>query len=515
MKEGGTETTLAIDFGSTNSVAYLYKNGQNIRVNDDVNSGVVLFPSLVKYIGNQVFTCASALTTRNNKQNGHVVSCVKRLIGLTYGESYELCQSNIFGCSVVDGGDGYPRFVVSDSGKKKDCIEVASEIFKNIKKEAERMNDRKAIKNCYVTVPANYTEAQRSAIMSAAEKAGMTVNRFFIEPTAAAMSWCYDNAGKVDRGDHILVFDIGGGTLDLSILRYQGNDRFKVIKTDGNPRLGGNDVDLELAKSVCNDLHCDFDSFPAERQLRVLKQCEAAKIDLGSRDSVEMYMEEVGSKLNMDVTLHRKVLDNIVNTIFIPRIKACLDRILEGLNCDINFVLMVGGSSRLRAVIEYLKKRFSNALLPQIDPESCVAEGALLMATGDVEPIECLNFSYGILSARTNDVVMLLSKGTELPCVSESKQFQPTNNDPYIYSSVYQWNGSYEEGTKCHKPKSECTLVGDYRFSNRFRFGKKPILTLTFSAQEGGLLLVECHDQNGKVLNKTKYRNVSQNFRVC
>ena len=101
MKEGDTETTLAIDFGSTNSVAYLYKNGQNIRVNDDVNSGVVLFPSLVKYIGNQVFTCTSALTTRNNKQNGHVVSCVKRLIGLTYGESYELCQSNIFGLSLI------------------------------------------------------------------------------------------------------------------------------------------------------------------------------------------------------------------------------------------------------------------------------------------------------------------------------------------------------------------------------------------------------------------------------
>ena len=105
---------------------------------------------------------------------------------------------------------------------------------------------------------------------------------------------------------------------------------------------------------------------------------------------------------------------------------------------------------------------------------------------------------------------MMLSKGTELPCISESKQFRPTNNDRRIHSSVYQWNGSYEEGTMCCKSVKECTLVGNYEFYDKLRLFKKPTFTITFSAEEGGLLVVECHDQNGKVLNRSNYNNLLQ-----
>lgn len=506
---GNKETVLAIDYGSSNSVAYLRKNGHFAIVNDDMNAGAVTFPSLVMYNGDRVFTCNLAKKKRVNERQGYFVSCVKRLIGLTYNEYLELPDRDIFGCPVVKGNDGYPRFIVSEGRKQKDCIEVASEIFKNIKSEAERMNDRRSIKNCYVTVPANYQETQRRAIMMAAEKAGMKVNSFFIEPTAAAMSWCHSHADKVEEGDIILVLDFGGGTLDLSLLRSQGDSRFKVIRTDGNPRLGGKDVDREVANVVCERLGRDFGSFPAREQRRLLEQCEEVKIALGTQKSADVSMEEVNPNYDNDITLEQKDLAKILDDLFIPRIDTCVDRILQDFDSKISFVLMVGGSSRLYSIDTHMRRLFPNALFPVLDPESSVAEGALVMACTDFKPTECLNFSYGLLTS-TDEVVMMLSKGTELPCTSRSREFQRTDHTRYIISSVYQWNGSYREGTMCRKPVSECILVADYEFKDRLRMCGNATYHITFSAKEGGLLVVDCRDEKGKVLNQSNYSGLLQ-----
>jgi len=230
------KTILAIDFGTSNSVAYLFRNGIPQIVNDDTTTGLTSFPSLVAYDKGEVYTCNAAKEGRRDGRYEYVVSCVKRLIGLSYDEYLHLPDQTVFGCEVKKGSDEKPCFVVSADGMEKDCIEVASELFNTIKKSAMRMNNHEEIDECYVTVPANYKDHQREAIMKAAQRAGLKVMSVVPEPTAAAMSWCFENKNSIGIGEKMLVFDFGGGTLDISVIdKYSSayrNVLWKLWKCD-------------------------------------------------------------------------------------------------------------------------------------------------------------------------------------------------------------------------------------------------------------------------------------------
>ena len=227
----GEKTILAIDFGTSNSVAYLYNHGHSQIVNDNITGGLMSFPSLVAYDEGKVYTCNAAKSGRKDGRYKFVVSCVKRLIGLSYNEYMQLSDKNVFGCEIKEGADGHPHFVVSEDGMEKDCIEVASELFKTIKSNAIRLSSQKEIDICYVTVPANFKDKQREAIKEAATRAGLTVTAIISEPTAAAMSWCFDHKDSIEIGEKMLVFDFGGYTLDISIIEYEGDGKFQMCVT--------------------------------------------------------------------------------------------------------------------------------------------------------------------------------------------------------------------------------------------------------------------------------------------
>ena len=173
------ESTLAIDFGTTNSVVFVYKSGKLEAVpagtyNTDKNQqGSTLFPSYVEYSKNGVIVGGAAKNNfgRNNK---FVVAAVKRIIGLSYTEYENLQEKSIFGCEVINGQDGYPKFVIDAEGNTKSPVEVASEIFKVLKKEADAYTNRSYSK-AYVTVPANFKDHQCRAIKEAAKLAGLEV----------------------------------------------------------------------------------------------------------------------------------------------------------------------------------------------------------------------------------------------------------------------------------------------------------------------------------------------------
>ena len=518
-KERIKETILAIDFGTSNSVAYLLQNGEAKQVNDDIDSDLHLFPSLVAYTNGQVSSCNLAKRGRSDRRFKYIVSCVKRLIGLTYAQYLALPERNVFGCDVVEGEDGYPRFVVSEDGMQKDCIEVAAEIFATIKKNAIRLIGKDAIDECYVTVPANYQDNQRDDIKEAAKRAGLTVTGIIPEPTAAAMSWCFDNEKKLNANEKMLVFDFGGGTLDISIIEYSGKGEFQVCVTDGDPRLGGSDVDMEVAKEVVKMVQDKEDeSFnPLEnkrKRVRFLDDCESAKISLSSCEEYIIDTTQYSDDVEEEYKVTREKLTSIFQKTLKSRIDNCLNRILVGPSLSrgvIKHVFLVGGSTRLIAVQEYLRSMF-NCDFPKVNPDSCVAEGALNVAKvnhGISKRIkEIITYSYGLLCG-DDQVVMLLNRGTRIPCESGRIIFSNSEDNPkFIRSAIYQWNGLAMESGRVIKPKSECNWIQEYRFENPNPKPKgEQQFDIVFRLAVGGTLEVVCYDHITNVeMNRSIYK---------
>ena len=517
-KERIKETILAIDFGTSNSVAYLLRNGIAKQVNDDIDSGLNSFPSLVAYQNGKVYSCNMAKRGRRDGRFKYIVSCVKRLIGLTYAQYKELPDQNVFGCDVVEGPDGYPRFVVSDDGMQKDCIEVASEIFAAIKNNAMRLIGKGEIDECYVTVPANYQDNQREAIKRAAKMVGLTVTGIVPEPTAAAMAWCFDNEKNLNANEKMLVFDFGGGTLDISVIEYNGNGEFQVCVTDGDPRLGGSDVDMELAnlviQQVRNQEDESFNPMTTKRRVGFLGYCEDVKIALSSNEEEVIDATQYSDNVENEYKITRSQLTSIFSKTLKPRIDACLNRLLVGPSLApgvIKHVFLVGGSTRLIAVQEYLRSMFQ-CDFPKVNPDSCVAEGALNVAKikhGTSKRIkEIITYSYGLL-CDDNQVVMLLNRGTRIPCDSGRLAFSSTEDYPkFIVSAIYQWNGHEMEKGRVIKPKSECNWIQEYKFENpNPKPRKDQQFDILFRLDVGGTLEVICYEHNTNVeMNRSVYK---------
>ena len=380
------------------------------------------------------------------------------------------------------------------------------------------------INECYVTVPANYKDNQREAIKEAAKRVGLNVMSVVPEPTAAVMSWYFDHKDGIGVGEKILVFDFGGGTLDISIIEHEGKGKFQVLVTDGDPYLGGSDVDMEVANLVIKMVRDqEDDTFNPmknkRRRVRFLADCEGAKTALANLDEVD-FVFSVGD-LENEYKITRHQLASIFSKTLQPRIDACLNRLLVGpgrARGVIKHVFLVGGSTRLVAVQEYLHSMF-HCNFPNVNPDSCVAEGALTIARSQADPffggsvVEIIPFSYGLLCSN-NQVVMLLNKGTRIPCESGRLPFG-TNEDyvPYITSAIYQWNGQEMDQARAIKPKDECTYIKDYRFENPDPKPKdQQQFIIYFKLAVGGTLEVICCDANtGREMNHTTFRALVAN----
>ena len=251
-----------------------------------------MFPSFVAYKKDEVITGYAAKKLFGMERQ-FVVSCVKRLIGLTYESYLKLEKKDIFGCEVVCGDDGYPYFVVNADGScKVSYIDVACELFKWIKGNEETFAEVEFTHVC-VTKSVHFSENQVIAIREAARKAGLIIDKMISEPSAAAISWCFKENrklfNKLRRYTTVLVIDFGGGTLDLSIVRYLGASQFRVIDSAGDPNLGGNDMDGALQEYVLDRMRrmgydVNMNDKRSKRKLRMLKQsCEDFKITFNSQ----------------------------------------------------------------------------------------------------------------------------------------------------------------------------------------------------------------------------------------
>ena len=522
------EDILAIDFGTTNSIAYALINKKRTQLWNNQISGKRDFPSFVDYSDKGVKVGYAAKTSMG--KTGHfVVSCVKRLIGLRYDEYLKLEKKDIFGCEVVRGDDGYPYFVVSEDGSKRvNCIDVACELFKWIKETAERLCGR-TFSKAYVTRPANFLDHQVKAIRAAARKAGLNIDKMITEPTAAGLSWC-KTAVKglfpmLRKDTNILVVDFGGGTLDFSVIRYLGSGRFKVEDNAGNPCLGGNDIDNAIMDLVLARLReeygveIDKSKRGMVRKLARLRNiCEEVKMEVNNRtmddDRYESFLKK-NEKLVYEIDV--SFLTTETDTMLIPfrevteAIMKCLEPALKPLEYIISkpcqmpgilqHVLLVGGSSQLMAFRQLLyREQFKRRQFEKIDPIHCVSEGAYELACIMNDPnarmsmTESIAVSYGLKSGN-DKVSIILGKGTTIPCTSAERMFCNCGDYPErINISVYQCaDDERQELVDIEK----CTEVESWQFINpedcRRPKGQQQ-LTMRFKLEVGGTLQVICKD---------------------
>ena len=354
-----------------------------------------MFP-YVAYKGNEIVTGYGAKKLFGMDRQ-FVVGCVKKLIGLTYESYLKLDRKDIFGCD-----DGYPHFVVSADGSRKvSCIDVACELFKWIKRSAETFADVE-FTHTYVTKPVHFSENQVTAIYKAARKAGLIIEKMVSEPSSAVISWCFKENRKIFKSlignDNMLVVEFGGTSLDFSLVRYLGANRFKLVDSVGDRNLGGNDMDGALQEYVLDRMRrmgydVNMNDKRSKRMLRMLKSCDEFKILLNSKlkdaDSEEEFLQLNRNAVG-DIDISYFGFDEqeipLTTMEFYEAVNELLERCLillaritgkpDHTIGTIRNVLLVGGSSLLKFLrLKLMSKGFTSNQFQDIDGMHCVSEG--------------------------------------------------------------------------------------------------------------------------------------------
>ena len=505
-----SRTILAISLGVRNSLACLQKNGQTLQVCDELDGGSFSFPSLVTYHDGKAIPCNRAKNGRVDGSFKYVVENVSLLIGLTFEEYLRLPDRNIFGCEVVEGSDGYPRFIVSDGGMKRDCIEVTLELFKAIKRNAIRLNDNKKIDECCLSIPPGCSDNQVHALVTAAKRAKLRLRILVLEPIAAVMSW-YTNG--VDRYEKMLVFDFGSKALDISIVEHKKDGQFWVVSS-AQECVGESDVDMEIAKMVIDMVHSrEDDSFnPLQnrrQRSRFLAKCKEVRICLLSALAADIDLSEFD--LEEEYVFNQSQLNTVFSTTLMGRVDCCLHRSIRsgGCNCgDIKRVILVGSFTRLPYIQDYIHRQF-HCDIPIVLPDTCVVEGTLKVAIEHNSEFDstALSYSYGVLCGKDR-VVMILNKGKEIPCDSEQLPFRVAKTG--ISLSIYSWDGKDSDVGALVKSKDQCEYVGDVMFQNP---DEDEIVDIEMKVVKGEMI-AEAYRHRTSVLLPSIHSHVNYNYRL-
>ncbi len=433
---------IGIDLGTTNSCVSVFEGNEPVVIAN--SEGKRTTPSVVGFVKDgdrKVGDPAKrqAITNPNN-----TVYSIKRFMGETYEQCRKECERVPF--KVVNEG-GYPR--VEIEGRKYTPQQISSMVLQKMKRTAEDYLGEE-VTEAVVTVPAYFSDSQRQATKEAGEIAGLNVRRIVNEPTAAALAYGVDKANKDMK---IAVFDLGGGTFDISILEF-GGGVFEVLSTNGDTHLGGDDFDQViidwLVQEFKNDEGADLKGDPMAMQ-RLKEAAEKAKIELSSSTSTEInlpYIMPVGGvPKHLVKTLTRakfeQLAHHLIQACLAPCQKAIADAKLS--TSDIDEVILVGGSSRIPAVQTLVKNYFGKEPSKGVNPDEVVAvgaaiQGAILNKEGGVGDIVLLDVTPLTLGIETLGGVMtkLIDANTTIPCKQSQVFSTAADNQTEVTIHVLQ-----------------------------------------------------------------------------
>ncbi len=433
---------IGIDLGTTNSCVSVFEGNEPVVIAN--SEGKRTTPSVVGFVkdGDRKVGDPAKRQAITNPQN--TVYSIKRFMGETYEQSRKEAERVPF--KVVNEG-GYPR--VEIEGRKYTPQEISAMILQKMKKTAEDYLGEE-VTQAVITVPAYFSDSQRQATKEAGQIAGLEVKRIVNEPTAAALAYGVDKANKDMK---IAVFDLGGGTFDISILEF-GGGVFEVLSTNGDTHLGGDDFDQAiidwLVQEFRNDEGADLRQDPMAMQ-RLKEAAEKAKIELSSSTSTEInlpYIMPVGGvPKHLVKTLTRakfeQLAHNLIQACLAPCQKAVADAKLS--TSDIDEVILVGGSSRIPAVQTLVKNYFGKEPSKGVNPDEVVAvgasiQGAILNKEGGVGDIVLLDVTPLTLGIETLGGVMtkLIEANTTIPCKKSETFSTAADNQTEVTIHVLQ-----------------------------------------------------------------------------
>lgn len=433
---------IGIDLGTTNSCVAVFEGNEPVVIAN--SEGKRTTPSVVGFVENgerKVGDPAKRQAITNPK---NTVYSIKRFMGETWDQTSK--EIGRVPYSVVNEG-GYPR--VDIDGRKYTPQEISAIVLQKMKKTAEDYLGQE-VTEAVITVPAYFSDSQRQATKEAGQIAGLNVKRIVNEPTAAALAYGVDKANKDMK---IAVFDLGGGTFDISILEF-GGGVFEVLSTNGDTHLGGDDFDQViidwLVQEFKNDEGADLTADPMAMQ-RLKEAAEKAKIELSSSTSTEInlpYIMPVGGvPKHLVKTLTRakfeQLAHNLIQACLVPCQNAIRDAKLS--TSDIDEVILVGGSSRIPAVQTLVKNYFGKEPSKGVNPDEVVAvgasiQGAILNKEGGVGDIVLLDVTPLTLGIETMGGVMtkLIEANTTIPCKKSETFSTAADNQTEVTIHVLQ-----------------------------------------------------------------------------
>ena len=482
---------IGIDLGTTNSCVAVFEGNEPVVIAN--SEGKRTTPSVVGFVkdGERKVGDPAKRQAITNPKN--TVYSIKRFMG----ENWQQTEKEISRVPyTVTNENGYPR--VDIDGRKYTPQEISAMVLQKMKKTAEDYLGEE-VKEAVITVPAYFSDSQRQATKEAGQIAGLEVKRIVNEPTAAALAYGVDKANKDMK---IAVFDLGGGTFDISILEF-GGGVFEVLSTNGDTHLGGDDFDQViidwLVQEFKNDEGADLKADPMAMQ-RLKEAAEKAKIELSSSTSTEInlpYIMPVGGvPKHLVKTLTRAKFEQLAHDLIQACLAPCQKAIADAklTTADIDEVILVGGSSRIPAVQTLVKNYFGKEPSKGVNPDEVVAvgasiQGAILNKEGGVGDIVLLDVTPLTLGIETMGGVMtkLIEANTTIPCKKSETFSTAADNQTEVTIHVLQG-----ERPMASQNKS----IGQFNLTGIAPARRGiPQIEVTFDIDANGILKVSAKDK--------------------